>query len=126
MLVDTSVWVDHLRKGNARLESALETSEVWCHPFVQGELACGNLGNREGILSLLEALPLAPMMSHAEALSLVESRMLMGQGLGWVDVNLLGSALLAGITLWTLDQRLAEAGRRLGVGASPPERGSSW
>ncbi len=119
MLVDTSVWVDHLRRGNPALASALETVDVWCHPFVLGELACGNLRNREEILSLLAALPQLPMTTHAEALALVEGRSLMGTGLGWMDVHLLGSALLAGVPLWTLDQRLADAARRLGVGASP-------
>ncbi|MFH1764168.1 MAG: PIN domain-containing protein [Gemmatimonadota bacterium] len=118
MLVDTSVWVDHLRSGNSTLASALETVDVWCHPFVLGELACGNLRNREEILDLLAALPQAPMATHTEALALVEGRNLMGIGLGWVDVHLLGSALLAGVPLWTLDRRLAQAARRLGVGAS--------
>ena len=116
MLVDTSVWIDHLRSGNPSLASALETAEVWCHPFVQGELACGNLQNRNEILSLLDALPQTPLTTHAEALGLLENRNLMGTGLGWVDIHLLGSALLAGIPLWTLDRPLAQTASQLGVG----------
>jgi predicted nucleic acid-binding protein len=119
MLVDTSVWVDHLRRGNQRLASALESIEVWCHPFVQGELACGTLRNREEILALLDALPRAPMATHAEAMTMVRQKHLMGSGLGWVDVHLLASALLAGVSLWTLDRRLGEAAQRLGVLAPP-------
>jgi predicted nucleic acid-binding protein len=119
MLVDTSVWIDHLRCGNPSLASLLEEADVWCHPFVQGELACGNLQNRSEILFLLNALPQTPMVTHAEALALVENRGLMGSGLGWVDIHLLGSALLAGVTFWTLDRRLADAARQLGIGTLP-------
>jgi len=115
MLVDTSVWVDHLHRGNANLASALEAGEVWCHSFVQGELACGKLVNRREILDLLAALPQAPEATHAEALGLVEARELMGAGLGWVDVHLLASALLAGVSLWTLDRPLARAAAQLGL-----------
>lgn len=119
MLVDTAVWVDHLRRGNPSLASALEEGDVWCHPFVQGELACGRLVNRREILDLLAALPQAPEATHAEILGLVEARQLMGAGLGWVDAHLLASALLAGIPLWTLDRTLAEAAVRLGVEVPP-------
>jgi predicted nucleic acid-binding protein len=117
VLVDTSVWIDHFRNGNDSLASALETSEVWCHPFVQGELACGNLRNRKEILSLLGALPQAPRATHSEILELVETHGLMGTGLGWIDVHLLGSALLAGIPLWTLDGPLARAVERCRIAA---------
>jgi predicted nucleic acid-binding protein len=115
MLVDTSVWVDHLRRGNTALTSILESAEVWSHPFVQGELACGNLRNREEVLSLIGSLPQAPILTLAEALSLVESRRLMGKGLGWIDLHLLGSALLAGLPFWTMDRRLSEAAARVGI-----------
>lgn len=120
MLIDTSVWIDHFRRGNDTLISALEGGEVWCHPFVRGELACGNLRNRREILSLLKALPQAPTATDTEVLALVETRSLMGVGLGWVDVHLLGSALLAGVPLWTLDRSLSEAASRLGVGSRFP------
>ena len=115
MLVDTSVWVDHLRRGNARLAGYLENGEVESHPFVLGELACGNLRRRDEILSLLGSLPRVVEADHGEALSLVDSKQLSGRGLGWVDVHLLASAMLGGTTLWTLDKRLAEQARELAV-----------
>ena len=88
-----------------------------CHPFVIGELACGNLANRGEVLTLLNRLPGAGMATHEEALALVQGRRLMGLGLGWVDVHLLASALLHDLPLWTLDQRLGEAAAALGVRA---------
>jgi predicted nucleic acid-binding protein len=115
MLVDTSVWVDHLSRGNGALVSALEAGDVWCHPLVQGELACGHLNNRREILSLLAVLPKAPEPTHTEALAFLEARGLMGMGMGWVDIHLLASALLAGIPLWTLDRPLARAAAQLGL-----------
>jgi predicted nucleic acid-binding protein len=116
LLVDTSVWVHHFRSGNTTLAGLLETTEIWCHPFVQGELACGKLRNRGEIISLLGALPQPPILSHDEALTLLQEQHLMGSGLGWVDVHLLGSALLAGVRLWTLDRPLAAAAAKLGIG----------
>ena len=116
MLIDTSVWIDHLRRGNDALVERLDDAEVWCHPFIRGELACGHLGNRQEILSLMDALPEAPLAAHEEVMTLVESRRLMGRGLGWVDVHLLASAMLAGIDLWTRDRRLAQAAQELGLG----------
>ena len=115
MLVDTSVWIDHLRYGNPALSAMLEEGEVRCHPFVIGELACGNLKNREEILVLLKALPQAGTATHEEALALVQQKRLMGRGLGWVDIHLLASALLTSVPLWSLDRPLAAAGRELGL-----------
>jgi len=112
-LVDTSVWVDHLRHGNDRLASLLDDGSALCHPCVIGELACGNLAHRDRILSLLDALPEAPVAEHVEVLELVRSRKLHGQGLGWIDMHLMASALLAACPLWTLDRRLDAAARRL-------------
>jgi hypothetical protein len=120
MLVDTSVWVDHLRRGNEMLASLLAGTEVHCHPFVVGELACGNLGRRSEILELLRNLPEAPVAEHVEVLEFVEAHRLMGSGIGWVDAHLLSSAALAGTSFWTLDRRLARIASRLGLGA--PER----
>jgi hypothetical protein len=114
-LVDTSVWVDHLRRGNATLASRLHKGEVECHPFVIGELACGNLRRRAELLSLLDALPRVPQAGHDEVLAFVASKHLMGRGLGWVDVHLLASALLGRTSLWTLDRRLAAQARVLEV-----------
>ena len=114
-LVDTSVWVDHLRRGNDRLASLLDDTSVLCHPFVIGELACGNFAQRDRILTLLGALPEAPVAEHAEVLELVRSRRLHGQGLGLIDMHLMASALLAGCPLWTLDRRLDATAQRLGA-----------
>lgn len=116
MLVDTSVWVRHLRDGDAHLAAALGRAEVWTHPWVIGELACGRLSNRATVLELLRALPMTPVAGVDEALALIERRSLMGRGIGWVDVQLLASALLAGIRVWTLDRRLAAVAAELGVG----------
>ena len=117
MLVDTSVWVRHLREGDAHLAAALEGAEVWTHPWVIGELACGRLSDRATVLGYLRALPSTPVASVDEALALIERRSLMGRGIGWVDAQLLASALLAGIRIWTLDRRLAAVAAELGAAA---------
>lgn len=108
ILVDTSVWVDHLRDGTPALAAALEQGRVLMHPFVLGELACGNLKNRGEVLQLLGELPAASMATDPEALDFIERRALMGRGIGYVDVHLLASVALAGTAqLWTRDKRLA-------------------
>ena len=112
-LVDTSVWVAHLRAGSVRLSDLLREGQVLCHPFIIGELACGNLKNRAGIISLLEALPTAPTVEHEEVLAFIEARDLMGKGLGYIDVHLLAAALLGGVRLWTLDRQLDRAAAEL-------------
>jgi len=117
ILVDTSVWVDHLRKGNRELARFLDEGLVLCHPFVLGELACGNLKNRKEILSLLSALPSSDVASQEEVMHLISERKLSGKGLGWVDVHLLASAILSRSTLWTRDKALGAAAQRLKVGA---------
>ncbi|HET7854732.1 MAG TPA: PIN domain-containing protein [Candidatus Methylomirabilis sp.] len=114
-LVDTSVWVQHLRMGSARLAALLRDDQVLSHRFVVGELACGNLRNREEILTLLGALPEARMAEHREVLHLVESVRLYGRGLGWLDAHLLASALITRCALWTLDEPLQRAAATLRI-----------
>ena len=113
VLVDTSVWVFHLREAHNGLVELLNNGEVVCHPFIIGELACGNLKNRTSIISLLEALPMAFTVGYEEVLAFIEARRLMGKGLGYVDVHLLAAALLTGVFLWTLDKRLGKAAEEL-------------
>ena len=115
ILVDTSVWIDHLRLGSERLRSLLQDNQVLCHPFVIGELACGNLHNRNEILHLLEALPGAPVADHSEVLHLINAHRLYGHGLGWIDVHLLASALITGCELWTSDRLLHTLADRVGL-----------
>jgi predicted nucleic acid-binding protein len=115
ILVDTSVWIDHLRRGSDRLRSLLLDEQVFCHPFIVGELACGTLRNRREILTMLKALPEAHLVEHDEVLSFLEARHLYGRGIGWVDANLLASTLLTGCTLWTFDKPLRRAAAALNV-----------
>lgn len=105
----------HLREGQTGLERLLNDGEVVCHPFIIGELACGNLKNRIEILSLLESLPPAPQAEHDEVMNFIENHRLMGKGLGYVDAHLLPSALLGKIPLWTLDLRPRRLVSQLGV-----------
>lgn len=115
LLVDTSVWVEHLRSGAVGLEKLLDNSQVVCHPFIIGELACGNLKNRAQILSLLETLPSAQLAEHEEVMRFIETNKLMGKGLGYIDIHLLVSAVFTGIPLWTLDKRLNKSSAVLGI-----------
>ncbi|AHE97462.1 type II toxin-antitoxin system VapC family toxin [Thioalkalivibrio paradoxus] len=114
ILVDTSVWVDHLRAGDAVLVELLNDSQVLMHPFVLGELACGNLRNRGEVLRLLQHLPQAIVASDQEVLFFIERNALMGQGIGYVDAHLLAAVTLGGSTqLWTRDQRLRSVAEAL-------------
>jgi predicted nucleic acid-binding protein len=120
ILVDTSVWVDHLRRRDAALARELDAGTVLVHPFVVGEIACGLLPRRAEILSLLAELPIASVAQHGEALVFIERHRLAGRGIGYVDVHLLASAALApGTKLWTRDRRLAVAARDLRLGHEP-------
>lgn len=118
ILVDTSVWVDHLRAGNPRLRSLLDEGLVLTHPFVLGELACGSLRNRREVLGLLGTLPQVGVADHDEVLALISDRRLYGSGLGWVDMHLIAGALLSDSSLWTLDHRLAAVAEALGLSAA--------
>lgn len=114
ILADTSVWADHLRTGVPALADALESNAVLVHPFVVGELACGNLKNRREVLKLLKDLPQAPVVSDREVLEFIETRRLMGRGLGYVDMHLLASVTLAAdARLWTRDKRFASVAATL-------------
>lgn len=106
ILVDTSVWVSHLRNGNSKLERLLNDGDVVCHPFIIGELACGNIKNRRVILSLISSLPMVDMIDNEEVLLFIEKKNLMGKGLGLIDVHLLATTLLSEAFLWTLDAKL--------------------
>jgi predicted nucleic acid-binding protein len=107
ILVDTSVWIDHLRHGNQRLAQSLHDAQVLVHPFVIGEMACGTLRARREILSLLARLPTVRAVSHEEALHFLETRTLSGRGLGWIDMHLVAAAVASRVAFWTLDRRLA-------------------
>jgi predicted nucleic acid-binding protein len=114
-LVDTSVWVNHFRRPQSTLIKLLGDSSAGMHPFVLGELACGRLKDRALTLGDLARIPKAPLATEGEVLHLLQSRRLLGQGLGWVDVHLLASALLAGWDLLTADRTMQRAARRLGI-----------
>jgi predicted nucleic acid-binding protein len=115
LLADTSVWVEHFRRGEPTLADHLSEGLVLKHPFVSGELACGTLKMRAAVLSNLHALPTAKLASNTEVLQLVEERRLWGRGLGWVDMHLLASALLSHCGFWTLDKKLGAAATELGL-----------
>ena len=115
ILVDTSVWVDHLRRGDPGLVDLLERSIVMMHPFVVGEIACGTLHNRESILELLQDLPTAAMAEDNEVLRFIESHGLHDKGIGYVDVHLLASvALTEGARIWTRDKKLRLVAQMIG------------
>jgi predicted nucleic acid-binding protein len=110
ILVDTSVWVDHLRRGDAGLAALLEEGRVLIHPFVIGEIACGVLSERSLTLELLGNLPAATTAENDEVLAFVEQHRLFGRGIGYVDAHLLASvALMPGTAIWTRDRRLLAA-----------------
>ena len=118
ILADTNVWIKHFRESDAELISQLNVGFVSCHPFIIGELACGNLGNRAEILMLLQALPSSPVVEVSEILKFIENNSLMGRGLGYVDIHLLASVIIGNVVLWTYDRRLNEAAIELGVSYS--------
>ena len=123
ILVDTSVWVDHLRQGVLGLVDLLERSAVAMHPFVVGEIACGSLRNRQSMLELLQDLPAAVVADSDEVLQFIQRHALHGKGIGYVDAHLLASvALSEGASLWTRDQRLRRLAVALGCAFPEPAR----
>ena len=106
VLVDTSIWISHFRENNSHLKKLLMDESVACHPFIIGELACGNIKNRNEIISLLLALPQTLVAESDEILSFIEHKKRMGVGIGLIDVHILASALLTNLPLWTADKKL--------------------
>ncbi|MEP9393345.1 type II toxin-antitoxin system VapC family toxin [Gordonia sp. VNQ95] len=118
ILVDTSVWIDHLHTKNERLTALLGEDEIGCHPMVIEELAMGSIANRDTVIDLLGNLFRFPFLTHVELLHLVEARQLWGRGLSPADAGLLGSVLLVdGATLWTRDKRLSAVCEEAGLDA---------
>jgi predicted nucleic acid-binding protein len=121
ILVDTSIWIDHLRKGDLGLFALLSKNEVLMHPFVLGELALGDLHDRASTLQSLQRLPTLPPARDWEVLALIESAKLYTTGLGYIDAHLLCAVrLMPSAELWTRDARLAGVADRLGIGAATP------
>ena len=118
ILIDTSIWINHLRHGLPDLSQALEKNTVLIHPWVIGELACGTLKNRQNVLGLLKGLPESTVASPSEVLILIESHQLMGRGIGFVDAQLLTSAKLSRCGLWSADRKLKELAIALNIPAA--------
>jgi len=108
-LVDSSVWIGHLRTASAELRDLLEDGQVLMHPFVIGELACGSMKHRKRVLANLDELPLAVSATHEEVMRLLDHHALWSRGIGWVDAHLIASALLSDCRLWTMDAKLRAA-----------------
>jgi predicted nucleic acid-binding protein len=119
VLVDTSVWINHLHRTQPELVALLRDTLVVMHPAVIGELACGTIPNRQEFLALWLSLPRVASVSFEEAMGLLEKRTLWGRGLGWTDLQLLASALISRTMLWTLDRRLRHTADQLLVSFKP-------
>jgi predicted nucleic acid-binding protein len=117
ILADSSVWIDHFRTPNERLTQLADEQMLIIHPFVVGELSLGSLKDRGMTLRYLNGLPHAPLAHVEEVAEMIELRRLFSRGLGYIDVHLLASAMLASIGVWTRDRRLREAAILLGVAA---------
>ncbi len=123
ILVDTSVWVDHLRAGSQVLSALLDAGRVLTHPFVIGELALGNLRQRKVVLDAMADLPRASVATDIEVLHFIDRHALFRRGIGLVDAHLLAAArLTAGAELWTNDAKLHRVASQLGLGISPASR----
>jgi len=122
ILVDTSVWVDHLRTGDRQMVSLLQAGGVYTHAWVIGELACGNLAHRQEVLGLLRVLPQLTVATDEEALYFIERHQLMGRGIGYIDVHLLAAAAIHATQIWTRDKRLNKIAEELGLAYIPDAR----
>lgn len=110
ILADTSIWIDHLRSGDAALSARLMEGRIACHPLVIAEIALGSLRDRDEVLGLLDRLPALSLATPDEVRAMIEARRLHGCGIGYVDVSLVASCLLTpGTQLWTRDRRLNAA-----------------
>ena len=119
ILVDTSIWIDHLRASDQQLTQLLEAGQVLAHPFVIGELALGNLRNRDAVLGALQDMPQAAVATEPEVLRFIGEKGLFGLGIGYIDAHLLAAVLLTpGSLLWTRDKRLLAASARLSIAAN--------
>jgi len=116
ILVDTSIWIEHLRRSDERLRRLLELGQVLTHPYVIGEVALGSLRNRDAILGALRNLPQATVATDHEVLRFIQQNSLYGVGIGYLDAHLLAAVRLSpAARLWTANQRLLVAGKRLGL-----------
>lgn len=116
ILVDTSVWIKYLREGDQNLTQLLEQGLVACHPFIVGEIACGGIRDRYEIINLLSELPSTDLLDHSEIMEFIENRKIMNKGIGYIDVHLLGSALVSNTPIWTLDKALKKIANQLSIG----------
>ena len=115
ILVDSSVWIDHFRKPNTRLAALLDAEEICTHPFVIGEVACGNLKNRKEIIALMHTLPSVQEADDDEILFFIERHRLSGRGIGLIDVHLLASCLVERCFIWTADKRLKAVAEKMNI-----------
>jgi predicted nucleic acid-binding protein len=122
ILVDSSVWIEHIRSSNSHLVGLLKTNSVAMHPWITGEIACGNLARRATMLALLKALPQIQPADEDEVLFFLDRHRLAGKGIGYIDVHLLAAAAIASIQVWTADKRLARVAAELGLQYLPPPR----
>jgi predicted nucleic acid-binding protein len=119
ILVDTSVWIDHLRENDPQVSALLLANNLLTHPFIVGELACGSLKNRANLLALMQGLPQLPIIADPAVLRFIEDRQLMGLGIGYIDAHLLCAAAHHATHIWTRDKRLNRAAKALSLGWEP-------
>jgi predicted nucleic acid-binding protein len=115
VLADSSIWIDHIRHGIREMDMLLKHKSMAVHPYVIGELACGTLPNRAGFIRDLGKIPATPTVPAEETMDFLERHRLYGLGLGWVDISLLASALVSGVSLWTRDKALHKAAIKLRI-----------
>ena len=115
ILVDTSVWIDHFHHSDEDLKELLLSNQVCTHPFILGELSCGNISNRKEVLSLLRTLKSIDLVLDEEVFIFIENRKLFGKGLGFIDIHLLVSALIHHVPIWTRDKSLKRVAEELGI-----------